>query len=101
MAIWLDKSSRILVQGMTGSEGTKHTRLMVAAGSQIVAGVTPGKAGQEVDGIPVLKNTAKTISEARPHNSSKTMSTSTSMPMLFTWLFQQVIEEIRSGVKPA
>ena len=58
MAIWLDKSSRILVQGMTGSEGTKHTRLMVAAGSQIVAGVTPGKAGQEVDGIPVFDDVA-------------------------------------------
>jgi len=54
MAIWLDENSRILVQGMTGSEGTKHTRRMVASGAQIVAGVTPGKAGQDVDGIPVF-----------------------------------------------
>ena len=54
MAIWLNKDSRILVQGMTGSEGTKHTRRMVASGTQVVAGVTPGKAGQEVDGIPVF-----------------------------------------------
>jgi succinyl-CoA synthetase alpha subunit len=54
MAIWLDSNSRILVQGMTGSEGTKHTRRMVASGAQIVAGVTPGKAGQEVDGIPIF-----------------------------------------------
>ena len=54
MAIWLDTNSRILVQGMTGSEGTKHTRRMVASGAQVVAGVTPGKAGQEVDGIPVF-----------------------------------------------
>ncbi len=54
MAIWLDSDSRILVQGMTGSEGTKHTRRMVASGAQVVAGVTPGKAGQEVDGIPVF-----------------------------------------------
>jgi succinyl-CoA synthetase alpha subunit len=53
MAIWLDKNSRILVQGMTGGEGTKHTRRMVASGSQVVAGVTPGKAGQDVDGIPI------------------------------------------------
>ena len=50
MAIWLDKNSRILVQGMTGGEGTKHTRRMVASGAQVVAGVTPGKAGQDVDG---------------------------------------------------
>ena len=54
MAIWLDSNSRILVQGMTGSEGTKHTRRMVASGAKVVAGVTPGKAGQEVDGIPVF-----------------------------------------------
>ena len=54
MAIWLDSNSRILVQGMTGSEGTKHTRRMVASGAQVVAGVTPGKAGQEVDGIPIF-----------------------------------------------
>ena len=54
MAIWLDENSRIVVQGMTGSEGTKHTRLMRAAGAQIVSGVTPGKAGLDVDGIPVF-----------------------------------------------
>ena len=53
MAIWLDKNSRILVQGMTGGEGTKHTRRMGASGAQVVAGVTPGKAGQDVDGIPI------------------------------------------------
>jgi len=54
MAIWLDSNSRILVQGMTGSEGTKHTRRMVASGAHVVAGVTPGKAGQDVDGIPIF-----------------------------------------------
>jgi succinyl-CoA synthetase alpha subunit len=54
MTIWLDADSRILVQGMTGSEGTKHTRRMVGSGAQVVAGVTPGKGGQEVDGIPVF-----------------------------------------------
>ncbi len=58
MAIWLDDNSRILVQGMTGSEGTKHTRRMVASGAQVVAGVTPGKDGQEVDGIPVFSDVA-------------------------------------------
>ena len=56
MTIWLDADSRILVQGMTGSEGTKHTRRMVASGAQVVAGVTPGKGGQEVDGIPVFND---------------------------------------------
>ena len=56
MTIWLDADSRILVQGMTGSEGTKHTRRMVASGAQVVAGVTPGKGGLEVDGIPVFSD---------------------------------------------
>jgi len=60
MAIYLDENSRILVQGITGSEGGKHTRRMVAGGSNIVAGVTPGKGGQTVDAngtaIPVFNS---------------------------------------------
>jgi len=63
MAIWLDESSRILVQGMTGSEGTKHTRRMVASGAQVVAGVTPGKAGANVDGIPVFSDVSAAVAE--------------------------------------
>jgi succinyl-CoA synthetase alpha subunit len=61
MAIWLDGNSRILVQGMTGSEGTKHTRRMVASDAQIVGGVTPGKGGQDVDGIPVFDDIPNAI----------------------------------------
>lgn len=61
MTIWLNSESRILVQGMTGSEGTKHTRRMVASGSHVVAGVTPGKAGQQVDGIPVFDDVASAM----------------------------------------
>jgi succinyl-CoA synthetase alpha subunit len=49
MAIFLTENSRILVQGITGTEGTKHTRRMIAAGTNVVAGVTPGKGGQTVD----------------------------------------------------
>ncbi len=48
MAIFLDGHSKLIVQGMTGSEGMKHTRLMLAAGSQVVGGVNPRKAGQSV-----------------------------------------------------
>ncbi|MGA0209412.1 MAG: succinate--CoA ligase subunit alpha [Candidatus Nanopelagicales bacterium] len=61
MAIWLDDNSKIIVQGMTGSEGTKHTRRMVASGAQVVAGVTPGKAGQDVDGIPIFNDVASAM----------------------------------------
>jgi succinyl-CoA synthetase alpha subunit len=49
VAILLTKDSKIIVQGMTGSEGRKHTQRMLDAGSQVVGGVTPGKAGQTVD----------------------------------------------------
>ena len=63
MAIFLNSDSRLLVQGMTGSEGTKHTRRMVAGGSQVVAGVTPGKAGQELDGIPVFNSVGDAMAE--------------------------------------
>jgi len=58
MSIFINKTSRVIVQGMTGSEGTKHTRRMLAAGTLIVGGVTPGKGGQvlDIDGhsLPVL-----------------------------------------------
>lgn len=61
MSIFLNKASRVLVQGITGSEGLKHTRRMVAGGTNIVAGVTPGKGGQEVDGIPVFSAVADAV----------------------------------------
>jgi len=60
MAIFLDDKSKVIVQGMTGSEGTKHTKRMLAAGTKIVGGVTPGKGGQsvEIDGhsLPVFNS---------------------------------------------
>ncbi|HEX2175733.1 MAG TPA: succinate--CoA ligase subunit alpha, partial [Nocardioidaceae bacterium] len=49
MAIFLNEDSKIIVQGMTGSEGQKHTRRMLAAGSNIVGGVNARKAGEKVD----------------------------------------------------
>ena len=61
MAIFITANSKIVVQGMTGSEGTKHTRRMVASGTNVVAGVTPGKGGQEVDGIPVFNNVGEAM----------------------------------------
>ncbi|HTY70819.1 MAG TPA: succinate--CoA ligase subunit alpha [Actinomycetes bacterium] len=63
MAIFLDEGSRILVNGMTGSEGTKHTRRMVASGANVVAGVTPGKGGLDVDGIPVFGSVKEAVEE--------------------------------------
>src|SRR5687767_9394351 len=60
MAIFLNSDSRVVVQGMTGSEGRKHTHRMLTSGTQIVGGVTPGKGGQLVEfergGIPVFNS---------------------------------------------
>jgi succinyl-CoA synthetase alpha subunit len=61
VAIWLTKDSKVIVQGITGSEGTKHTRRMVASGTNVVGGVNARKAGEEVDGIPVFATVAEAM----------------------------------------
>jgi succinyl-CoA synthetase alpha subunit len=61
MSILVDENTRLLVQGITGREGTFHTRQAVAYGTKVVAGMTPGKGGASVDGIPVFN----TVREAR------------------------------------
>ena len=53
MAILVTKESRVIVQGITGGAGSSHTKRMQDYGTQIVAGTSPGKGGQEVHGIPV------------------------------------------------
>ena len=67
MAIWLTKDSKVIVQGMTGSEGSKHTRRMLAAGTNVVGGVNPRKAGTtgDFDGteLPVFASVADAMKE--------------------------------------
>jgi len=60
MSILVDKRTKVVVQGITGNEGMFHTQQMVEYGTKVVAGVTPGKGGQKMDGIPVFN----TVSEA-------------------------------------
>jgi succinyl-CoA synthetase alpha subunit len=60
MSILVDEKTRVVVQGITGNEGLFHTRQMVEYGTKVVAGMTPGKGGQKVDGIPVFN----TVSDA-------------------------------------
>lgn len=61
MSILVNKSTRVVVQGITGKEGSFHATQCKAYGTQIVAGVTPGKAGQEVDGIPVFNTVREAV----------------------------------------
>lgn len=58
MSILVDKNTRLLVQGITGREGAYHTRQMLEYGTNVVAGVTPGRGGEKSEGVPVF-NTAK------------------------------------------
>jgi len=64
MSIFVDKGTRVLVQGITGREGQFHTRNCVAYGTKVVAGVTPGKGGQKMDDIPVYNTVQEAVNEA-------------------------------------
>jgi succinyl-CoA synthetase alpha subunit len=73
MAIFLNENSKVIVQGMTGSEGMKHTRRMLKAGTEIVGGVNPRKAGTKVDvdgvSLPVFASVAEAMSETGANTS--------------------------------
>ncbi|HUY79086.1 MAG TPA: succinate--CoA ligase subunit alpha [Ktedonobacterales bacterium] len=59
MSILFDSNSRVIVQGVTGREGLYHTKGMLASGTRVVGGVTPGKGGSEVEGLPVFDTVAE------------------------------------------
>src|SRR3712207_795848 len=67
MSIFLNENSKVIVQGMTGSEGSKHTQRMLASGTAIVGGVNPRKAGESVDfdgaSVPVFGGVAEAMKE--------------------------------------
>lgn len=69
MSILVNKNTKLIVQGITGKEGTFHTKQAIAYGTNVVAGVTPGKGGQKVDGVPVF-NTVKEAVQKTDANAS-------------------------------
>jgi len=69
MSIWVNSDTRVVVQGLTGKEGQFHAEKCIEYGTKIVAGVTPGKAGQEVLGVPVF-NTVEDAVAATHANAS-------------------------------
>jgi succinyl-CoA synthetase alpha subunit len=64
MSIFVNKDTKVIVQGITGREGQFHTRQCVSYGTNVVAGSTPGKGGQEMDGIPVYNTVRQGVEEA-------------------------------------
>ncbi len=63
MSIWCDENTRLLVQNITGRTGRFHTAAMLGDGTKIVAGAAPGKAGQQVEGVPVWNTVAEAVAE--------------------------------------
>jgi succinyl-CoA synthetase alpha subunit len=64
LSVLVDKNTRLVVQGITGKEGSFHTKQMVEYGTQVVGGVTPGKGGTTHEGIPVFNTVAEAVGEA-------------------------------------
>ncbi len=91
MSIIVNKDTKVLVQGMTGNEGRFHTASMLRYGTKIVAGVTPGKGGQEVEGKPVYN----TVKEAVSNHGANTSIMF--VPARFTK--DGVLEAIDAGIK--
>ena len=65
MSVLVDKNSKVIVQGFTGSEGTFHSEQMVSYGTNIVGGVTPGKGGQEHLGKPVFNTVHDAVNKTK------------------------------------
>ncbi len=69
MAILVDRNTRVLVQGITGRDGSFHTKLMKEYGTNVVAGVTPGKGGMEVEGVPVYDTVKEAVKQTDANTS--------------------------------
>jgi succinyl-CoA synthetase alpha subunit len=69
MSVLVDANTRVVVQGITGHQGTGHTRQMKQFGTKVVAGVTPGKGGTQVEGVPVFDSVADAVAKTSPNAS--------------------------------
>ncbi|MEE8395097.1 MAG: succinate--CoA ligase subunit alpha, partial [bacterium] len=64
MAVLVDKNTKVVVQGITGSQGALHARACIEYGTKLVAGVTPGKGGQSFDGVPVFNLVSEAVAQS-------------------------------------
>jgi succinyl-CoA synthetase alpha subunit len=91
MSILINKETRVIVQGITGSEGTFHTQQMLEYGTRVVAGVTPGKGGTAIQGIPVFNTVRDALRETEANASA------IFVPPAFA--ADAIMESINSGVR--
>ncbi len=91
MSIFINKDTKVICQGITGSQGTFHTQQMVAYGTNMVGGVTPGKGGTDVDGIPVFD----TVAEAR----AETGSDATVIYVPAAFAADAIMEAVSAGIE--
>jgi len=91
MSVLVDKSTKLIVQGMTGREGSFHSLIMMEYGTNIVAGVTPGKGGQELHSVPIYNSVCDAIKETNANTSILFV------PPKFTK--EAILEAIDAGLK--
>jgi len=91
MSILIDQNTRLLVQGITGRDGSFHAQKMLEYGTKVVAGVTPGKGGQEVSAVPVFN----TVAEAK----EKTKANTAVIYVPAKFAKDAMLEDIKAGIE--
>ena len=91
MSILIDQNTRLIVQGITGRDGSFHTQKMLEYGTKVVGGVTPGKSGQEVFGVPVFN----TVAEAK----KKTKANAAVIYVPAKFAKEAILEDIAAGIE--
>jgi succinyl-CoA synthetase alpha subunit len=76
VSVLIDRNTRLIVQGITGRDGAFHTQQMIAYGTRVVAGVTPGKGGESVHGVPVFDSVAEAVAATRANATRRPMPVS-------------------------
>lgn len=91
MGIWIDRNTKVIVQGITGSTARFHTRAMLVYGTKIVGGITPGKGGTVVEGIPVFDTVKEAIEE--------TGATASIIYVPAPWAADAILEGVEAGLE--
>ena len=91
MTVLIDRDTRVVVQGITGHQGTVHARQMKAFGTQVVAGVTPGKGGSEVEGVRVYDSVREAV--------DRTQANASCIFVPAPWAKDALVEAVDAGIR--